>query len=170
MFEGKKNADLHPKNAIPAVKHGGGNIILLSYFSAKGTWWPHCMKKMMNGAIFCDILSKNFRPSVRALKMGHGWVFKHDNYPKHTAMITKEWLHKKPSQSPDLNQKKIFKRSGTLCFAQWQPWNRVGQNPCCSMCKLEQELQETAAFIYSWQFWKWGNVGETFGKCPHLGI
>nr|XP_054607932.1 mucolipin-3 [Nothobranchius furzeri] len=29
----------------------------------------------------------------RALKMGRGWVFQHENDPKHTARITKEWLH-----------------------------------------------------------------------------
>ncbi|KAI4890091.1 hypothetical protein NFI96_022754, partial [Prochilodus magdalenae] len=33
--------------------------------------------------------------TVRALKMGRGWVFQHDNDPKHTARITKEWLRKK---------------------------------------------------------------------------
>ena len=33
--------------------------------------------------------------SVRALKMGRGWVFQHDNDPKHTAKATKEWLKKK---------------------------------------------------------------------------
>ncbi|CAJ0928266.1 unnamed protein product [Ranitomeya imitator] len=42
--------------------------------------------------------------------MKRGWVFQHDNDPKHTARATKEWLRKKhfkvlewPSQSPDLN-------------------------------------------------------------------
>ncbi|CAJ0967045.1 unnamed protein product [Ranitomeya imitator] len=48
--------------------------------------------------------------AARALKMKRGWVFQHDNDPKHTARATKEWLRKKhfkvlewPSQSPDLN-------------------------------------------------------------------
>ena len=55
-------------------------------------------------------LSENLLPSARALKMKRGWVFQHDNNPKHTARATKEWLCKKhfkvlvwPSQSPDLN-------------------------------------------------------------------
>ncbi|CDQ59680.1 unnamed protein product [Oncorhynchus mykiss] len=31
-----KNAELHPKNTIPTVKHEGGNIMLWGCFSAKG--------------------------------------------------------------------------------------------------------------------------------------
>ncbi len=32
---------------------------------------------------------------ARALKMGRGWVFQHDNDPKNMAKATKEWLKKK---------------------------------------------------------------------------
>jgi len=37
---------------------------------------------------------RSLKPA-RALKMGHGWVFQHDNDPKHTAKATTEWLKKK---------------------------------------------------------------------------
>jgi transposase len=60
----------------------------------------------------CQILGENLLPSARALKMDRGWLFQHDNDPKHMAKPTKEWLKKKhikvlewPSKSPDLNPK-----------------------------------------------------------------
>ncbi len=88
----RKNAELHPKNTIPTVKHGGGNIMLWGCFSAKGPGQLICVKERMNGAMYRDILSENLLPSARALKMKRGWVFQLDNDPKHTARSTKEWL------------------------------------------------------------------------------
>ena len=71
---------------------------------SRGGWMRPCTR------IFWD---DNLLPSVRALKMGRGWVFQHDNDPKHMAKATKEWLKKKhikvlewPSQSPYLNSLK----------------------------------------------------------------
>ncbi len=65
---------------------------------------------LRGGWMYREILANNLLPSVRALKMGRGWVFQCDNDPKHTARATKEWLRKKhfkvlewPSQSPHLN-------------------------------------------------------------------
>ena len=49
----------------------------------------------VNGAMYREILGDNLLPSRRALKMGRGWVFQHDNDPKHKAIATKEWLKKK---------------------------------------------------------------------------
>ncbi len=75
--------------------------MLWGCFFAKGTGQLHCIKGTMDGP--CTV-------RARALKMGRGWLFQHDNDPNHKAKATKEWLKKKhikvlewPSQSPDFN-------------------------------------------------------------------
>ena len=77
----KRNAEYNPKNTIPTVKHGGGNLMLWGWFSAKETGRLHRIEGRMNGAMYREILGDNLLPSVRALKMGRGWVFQHD-WPK----------------------------------------------------------------------------------------
>ena len=60
----KRNAEYNPKNTIPTVKHGCGNLMLCGCFSAKGTGRLHCIEGRMNGAMYQDILGDNLLPSV----------------------------------------------------------------------------------------------------------
>ena len=48
----KRNAECNPKNTIPTVKHGGGNLMLWGCFSAKGTGRLHRIEGRMNGAMY----------------------------------------------------------------------------------------------------------------------
>jgi len=53
----KKKTELYPKNTIPTVKHGGGNIMLWDFFSAKGPGRQIHVKERINRAMYHEILS-----------------------------------------------------------------------------------------------------------------
>ncbi len=54
---------------------------------------------LLRGQVNCTASNERWTGSctvrARTLKMGRGWVFQHDNDPKHTAKATKEGLKKK---------------------------------------------------------------------------
>ena len=77
--------------------HGVGNLVKI-----EGT---------MDSKLYCQILEEDLLESIEY----HGLesqdiIFQHDNDPKHTARVTKQWLQDAeievldwPPQSPDLN-------------------------------------------------------------------
>ncbi len=103
----RRNAAYDPKNTIPPSNMEVETLCCGGVFLLRGQ--DNCTASKGRWTGPCTVRARALKPD-RALKMGRGWVFQHDNDPKPTAKATKEWLKKKhikvlewPSQSPDLN-------------------------------------------------------------------
>uniref|UniRef100_A0A803J7M7 Tc1-like transposase DDE domain-containing protein n=1 Tax=Xenopus tropicalis TaxID=8364 RepID=A0A803J7M7_XENTR len=106
----KTNTAHHSEHTIPAVKYGGGSIMLWGCFSSAGTGKLVRVDGKMDGAKYRAILEENLLESAKDLRLGRRFTFRQDNDPKHKARATMEWFKTKhihvlewPSQSPDLN-------------------------------------------------------------------
>ncbi|KAL0184889.1 hypothetical protein M9458_020585 [Cirrhinus mrigala] len=92
----------------------------------------------MNVAKYRDILDKNLLQSAQDLRLGRRFTFQQDNDPKHTAKITKEWLHNNsvtvlewPSRSPDLNPVEHLWRDLKMAVHQHLPSNLTELERIC---------------------------------------
>ncbi len=128
----------HLSNTVPTVKHGGGSIMLWGCFSAARTGRLVAIEGKMNSAKYRDILDENLLQSAQDLRLGRRFTFQQDNDPKHTAKITKEWLHNNsvtvlewPSQSPDLNPIEHLWRDLKMAVHQRLPSNLTELERIC---------------------------------------
>ncbi len=128
----------HLSNTVPTVKHGGGSIMLWGCFSAAGTGRLVAIEGKMNAAKYRNILDENLLQSAQDFRLGRRFTFQQDNDPKHTAKITKEWLHNNsvtvlewPSQSPDLNPIEHLWRDLKMAVHQRLPSNLTELERIC---------------------------------------
>ncbi|KAG0924832.1 hypothetical protein G6F32_013767 [Rhizopus arrhizus] len=97
------------------VKHGGGSIMLWSAITYNGVGWMCKINGNMDKELYKEILEDKLECTIEygVSKLGferHQVIFQHDNNPKHTSKVVKEYLQKQsytvlqwPAQSPDLN-------------------------------------------------------------------
>ncbi|GFU94402.1 transposable element Tcb2 transposase [Trichonephila clavipes] len=111
----KNKTAVEPKNVLPTLKHGGGNVIVCGCVAHNGVGNLTFIDNKMNALAYIDVLRHNVLDSAKKLSMANTFIFlyfiiQQDNDPKYTAIITKTWLlyHaprrlETPPQSPDLN-------------------------------------------------------------------
>lgn len=69
------------------------------------------INEKMNSELYCQVLKEDFLETLNWYNMNKkDIIFQHDNDPKHTSKLTKDWLNNNninvlewPAQSPDLN-------------------------------------------------------------------
>ena len=122
-------------------------------FSAHGPGILCHVKGIMNAVKYLEILQNNMIPSAHA-DIRLNFIFMHENDPKHTANIVKDWITTQtehppftvlswPAQSPDLNpienlwaevSKEVDKRGVTrlpeLFGVVQQVWNNFSRETC----------------------------------------
>ncbi len=160
----------HLSNTVPTVKHGGGSIMLWGCFSAAGTGRLVAIEGKMNAAKYRDILDENLLQSAQDLRLGRRFTFQQDNDPKHTAKITKEWLHNNsvtvlewPSQSPDLNPIEHLWRDLKMAVHQRLPsnltelerickeeWQRIPKSRCEKLVASFPKSPKNSVFLSIW--------------------
>lgn len=106
----KQGEALKTCNLQATVKGGGGSVMVWGCFAANGVGNLSFIQGIMDRYGYLDILKQNLKKSAEKLNLVGRFHFQHDNDPKHTSKIVKEWLlynvpHmlQTPPQSPDLN-------------------------------------------------------------------
>ena len=143
--------EFDPKCTVPTVKHGGGSVNVWGCFAWNGVGNLVFIEGNMTGEMYKDILAQNLFQSSKKLRLGSSMVFQHDNDPKHTSRVVKNWLAEKrvecliwPSFSPDLNPIEHL-------------WDELERRLKKHQPKNEKELRELLQV-------EWNNIGEDVTK------
>ncbi|CAF1548932.1 unnamed protein product [Adineta ricciae] len=102
--------EYNPRCTVLTVKHSEGSVMVWGCFSRSGVGNLCFIDNIMDRFCYREILQKNLLQSAMKLGLTRSLVFQHDNDPKHTAKIVKDWLKGKkievlkwPASSPDMN-------------------------------------------------------------------
>ncbi|GFW10091.1 transposable element Tcb1 transposase [Trichonephila clavipes] len=88
----KNKTALEPKNVLPTLKHGGGNVMVWGCVAHNGAGNLAFIDNKMNALAYIDVLRQSLLDSAKKLSMEKSFIFQQGNDPKHTAIVTNTWL------------------------------------------------------------------------------
>ncbi|GFT10483.1 transposable element Tcb1 transposase [Trichonephila clavipes] len=88
----KNKTALEPKNVLPTLKHGDGNVMVWNCVANNGEGNLAFIDNKMNALAYIDVLRHNLLDSAKALSMETTFIFQQDIDSKHTDTVTKTWL------------------------------------------------------------------------------
>ncbi|GFV00252.1 transposable element Tcb1 transposase [Trichonephila clavipes] len=80
----KNKTALGPKNVLPTLKRGGGNVMVWGCVAHSGASNLAFIDNKMNALAYIDVLRHNLLDSAMKLSMESTCIFQPDNDPKHT--------------------------------------------------------------------------------------
>lgn len=158
-----KGKRLDPRYTKGTIKHGGGNVMVWTCFSANGVGPFVEISTKMDRFVYKDILENHMLKHAE-WEMPLRWVFQHDNDPKHSSKLVKEWLSVSgvrvldwPAQSPDLSPienlfgilkrkvgTRLFKNKNELFNTLKQEWESI---PTTVLTNLIESMPKRCADV-----------------------
>ena len=99
MISRTPREEFDSKYTIPTIKQGGGSVMIWGCFTCQGVGKLYVLDRIMDKFYYRDILEQNLQPSINHFKLGQRCIFMHDNDPKHTSGLVKEWLKRQRIQT-----------------------------------------------------------------------
>jgi transposase len=157
---------LQPYHVKQTVKHGGGSLMVWGCMTAQGPGFMCRIDGTMTKDVYLDILKDELQQSIEYYGLNPDQViFQHDNDPKHTALLVREWIDKQPfqtlewpAQSPDLNPIETlwavlkgrlneYERAPKGMIELWERieevWNQIKPETCLKLIKsMPKRIQD----------------------------
>ena len=83
-----------PPCIVQTVKHDRNSITVCACFTRRGIGKLHILDRTMDRFYYREILEWNLLPSTANFGSSGGFTFMHNNGPKHTSALVKNWLVK----------------------------------------------------------------------------
>ena len=87
--------EFDPKCTTPMVKHGNDSVMFGGCFTPQRVRKLCVLDRIMNRFYYRDDLEQNLQPIINHFNLGQRCIFMHDNDPKPTSGLIKDWLKRK---------------------------------------------------------------------------